>query len=534
MKNFDKVPMPEYKVITVRSNPNKIPYVYYFTKSFRNEKGQPDNKRIIIGRLSEEDNMLIPNRNYFEIYNLDITKKSNFDLSGLQRFGIFLLFNKITKDLKLDKILKYAFPKIHNKILNIVMYMLSSDKSMFYLDDWCEENYTYDNLIITSQQSSEIFKNINRNNKNVFFKKWIENNKKDEYLAFDVTSISSYSKNNELVEWGYNRDDEDLPQINIGTFYGEKSKLPIYYNNYSGSIVDKTYLPFMMQGTKDLNIKISKFVMDKGFYSEDNLKYMLEEGLKFIVCMSENKITKDFINKKGDEVKSSANYILNFKMYGHSYDFKLEGYKNKIHIFYDYDKLSLQENELYNTIDKYERELKILKELDKKAIKKYSKYFEINVGEVNSFSYKKDFEKIDQAHKLLGYFMCITNDLSLSSEEIITIYRQKDVVEKHFDNLKNYTDGKRSRTHYTDTFEGKLFINFISLIYKSQIEIKLKEYFIKNNSTVDKILIELSKIKKISVNGTNRLYQPLTRKQKDILELFGISDTDVNSMIKTL
>lgn len=62
MKDFNNVPMPDPKEVTVRNNPNKMPYFYYFTKSFRNEKGKPESKRISIGILSEEDNMPIPLR----------------------------------------------------------------------------------------------------------------------------------------------------------------------------------------------------------------------------------------------------------------------------------------------------------------------------------------------------------------------------------------------------------------------------------------------------------------------------------------
>ena len=36
------------------------------------------------------------------------------------------------------------------------------------------------------------------------------------FLLALTTSISSYSKENEMVEFGYNRDYEDLPQINLG------------------------------------------------------------------------------------------------------------------------------------------------------------------------------------------------------------------------------------------------------------------------------------------------------------------------------
>ena len=69
----------------------------------------------------------------------------------------------------------------------------------------------------------------------VFFNDWMKRRKNTEYLAYDVTSISSYGKNMENLEWGYNRDKEKLPQINMGMYFGEESGLPLYYRVYPGS-----------------------------------------------------------------------------------------------------------------------------------------------------------------------------------------------------------------------------------------------------------------------------------------------------------
>jgi len=47
--------------------------------------------------------------------------------------------------------------------------------------------------------------------------------------VFDITSLSSYSKGLELLEWGYNRDGEHLRQINFAVVIGRPSGLPIGY-----------------------------------------------------------------------------------------------------------------------------------------------------------------------------------------------------------------------------------------------------------------------------------------------------------------
>ena len=61
---------------------------------------------------------------------------------------------------------------------------------------------------------------------------------RNQYVALDITSISSYSELIESCEWGYNRDHEDLPQINLCMLFGEDVRLPLYQASYSGSISD--------------------------------------------------------------------------------------------------------------------------------------------------------------------------------------------------------------------------------------------------------------------------------------------------------
>ena len=57
-------------------------------------------------------------------------------------------------------------------------------------------------------------------------------------MALDITSISSYSRPIQSCKWGYNRDHEDLPQINLCALFGETVRLPVYQTSYHGSLKD--------------------------------------------------------------------------------------------------------------------------------------------------------------------------------------------------------------------------------------------------------------------------------------------------------
>lgn len=65
-----KVPLPEKRIIKEKRGDKT--YVFYVLKTFRNDKNQPTNKRVSIGRLDEKTGMLIPNDTFFKYYNCKI------------------------------------------------------------------------------------------------------------------------------------------------------------------------------------------------------------------------------------------------------------------------------------------------------------------------------------------------------------------------------------------------------------------------------------------------------------------------------
>ena len=113
---------------------------------------------------------------------------------------------------------------------------------------------------------SRLFSSIREEDTMLFLKDRLNKNKSDEYIAYDVTSISSYSKQIAELEWGYNRDKEKLPQINMGMYYGEETKLPLNYRVYPGSISDKAHLKYMVESSDRFNNNRLRYVMDEVFY----------------------------------------------------------------------------------------------------------------------------------------------------------------------------------------------------------------------------------------------------------------------------
>ena len=85
------------------------------------------------------------------------------------------------------------------------------------------------------------------------------------------------------MKYGYNRDDEKLPQINLAMLFGQKSKLPVCYKRMPGSITDVSTLKNFIKTLDYLNLSQLHLVMDRGFYSKTNIDELLEYKHKFTI-----------------------------------------------------------------------------------------------------------------------------------------------------------------------------------------------------------------------------------------------------------
>ena len=91
---------------------------------------------------------------------------------------------------------------------------------------------------MTSQRSSELFASITEEDKQHFFKLQGKRRSEKEYWAYDITSISSYSQCLRQVQYGKNKEDDRLAQLNLALVFGETSNLPFYYRKLAGNIPD--------------------------------------------------------------------------------------------------------------------------------------------------------------------------------------------------------------------------------------------------------------------------------------------------------
>jgi len=520
-----KVPMPESGVYTRHTG--RYHYVYKVLATFRNAKGQPTNKARSIGRFDPESGMLIPNENYFEIYQ-QTPNRPDFEVDSIVNFGDFYFMDHIAQEIGLARVLRNVFGEVGDEVLVLAIYLSLTGQALYRCEAWCRETLTGRERTITSQRCSRILESLSEPRRMDFFRAWVHARQQHEYLAYDVTSISSYSRGNDLVEYGYNRDKEKLPQVNLGMYYGEESKLPIFYCTYKGSIIDKSHLRYIMQYNERLGIKDVCFVMDRGFFSEDNVKDLAYKH-RFIMGLSNSLVlSKEMIARYGVQAMSSRYDIGLTGVKGLVIEDDRYGFRSKIHLFYANSKIADEERIFKEKLARWEDTLR-----EGKTVKDAEEYFIITDYGEGVRTVDRNHDAVDDKIRNLGYFLMMTTDMGKTPEDILDVYRRKDIIEKSFDELKNDLDMKRLRVHSEDATEGKMFIAFIGLILRTYVHNKLKDYLDANSPlSMPQIFDELRMIKTVKTKSGMLLHNPVTKRQRTILEQFGLGEESIAAALQ--
>jgi len=475
--------------------------------------------------------MLIPNDNYY-VHFAGHEVETLPCIDSVHSIGAAFLVGCLLTDLSVLDVLAESFGASKaDAIVTAGTYMACKGNVFEHVADWCETSALHETSL-TSQKASSLFSSITHAGRMCFFKQWIGSQKcQPKYLAYDVTSFSSYATGIAEAEWGYNRDRDKLPQINLGCYICEESGMPVFYVTYPGSIVDKSHLPYMMAYNADLGIEDIGFVMDMGFCSTANLNFMHSSNYRYIITADpRHKAPRAAIDEVRNGIVSMRNHI-SHNTYGRSVHGRFYGVRATMHIYYDPDKADHQHQDIYRTVESQDETLGQKQQITQREFKKYSTFFVIKRNKDGTFTYSRNYDKIDQASRNHGFFCLLTN-MNLQNSEILALYRRKDTIEKGFDELKNHGEQKRMHTHNSSTTEGKMFCAFISLIVISVMNKVIHNAKIKNIRSKGATFSEMDKIKVVTFEGGKRLMNPVTKTQRTILKAFEIDEERLKNMYK--
>jgi transposase len=519
-----------------------ITYAYESISHWDKEKKQSRAKRTLIGRVDEESGKIVPtrgsNRPKVQAVSSSIRRGPVPNTDTTRHFyGATYLLDAIGEKIGITADLKTCFPNTYKQILSIAYYLiLETDSPLSRFSKWSALHRHPYGKDISSQRSSELFASITEEERYRFFSLQAARRCEKEYWAYDITSISSYSECLKQVRYGLNKEDDHLAQINLALLFGQESNLPFYYRKLAGNISDVKTVRNMLADMDFLGLTKIHLVMDRGFYSTENINGLYREHHKFLIGAKLSlKFVKEELEKARGSLRQWTNYNENHDVFAAcvpvKWDYTQERpYKGDpveetrrmyLHFYYNGER-AVEEERRFST-----RLLGLQKELinnDRKPehAKLYEKYFQIQETPIRGIRVMPKQEAIDETKKNYGYFTLISNEVK-EPVKALNIYRNKDLVEKAFANLKERLSLRRLLVSSEQSLDGKMFVAFISLIYLSYIKKMMQDKELFGKYTLQGLLDQFDVIESFGRPGRNAILGEMTKQQQELYEDLGVS-----------
>ena len=528
-------------------------YVYKVIKSWRDDEGQHHQKKCI-GKLkvdAEGVRCLIPNDSYYKENKLDPPTNAMVKGSGKPRresteevyceypdgsrvgFGLGIACFSTAASSGLYECLERVFgTDTATAMISLGTFYLSGPRGLTALEYFTATQMCFTNHVLTSQDASRVFGDITAKDRDDFFKLWIAKAEKhrngDEYVCYDVTSISSYSDSLAEISFGYNRDHEQLRQVNVGMFTTCKDGIPLGYTDYNGSINDFTNFPYVLDWANSVGLS-GRFilVMDGIFSEKETVDFSVYSGYDLIVgtpiehCPGVKRQLLEW-RRSGTATPFFSGYESVIESDETSFDInstagRLMMYRADVTAMGDRAGLVSTTNNIKKALDGRD------KSRNPPTDKKTTAYFDISVNDDGSWDYVPNDARLQDALKLCGCFALFVTSPTVNCEEALRLYRSKDVVEKAFGELKNDILGERMLCHSEETWKGKMFVMFVALVLRRFLMKKLRTWIKEHRSSLEAVLIMLRDIQCRKAGSRWVLAKAFTKEQKELISVLGLN-----------
>lgn len=500
-------------------------YVYQVESYWDREKQQARQKRTYLGR-KDEGTGAITN-----------TQKMRLPKHSRSFGGVYLL-KKVIEETKLSLLLQKSFPLTYEKCLYLTMFKLLTAEPYYLYPCWAEDTVLPERARMDQQRISELLIELGENEAGVeqFFAEWITLHQGNKAIMFDITSISSYAEHNPLLERGYNRDGEDLEQVNLGIVSQEMSSslsVPLAYRLYAGSLNDVSTLKNILELVAHYQLQLSVCVLDRGFYSQENIKSLHAKRLHFIVPWPfSTSLARHAISPTLGASQNSLSFKQ--KIYFHmEKPVSLNGVRCRMHVFLDKEKHAREETKLLSQLyaleeafahKKFRSELLAMRYIEE-TLRSKKPFFQLS-RHGKTYALERNATAIDTELSRFGGFILLTNNAALDRRHVLELYRQKDGAEKIFQVFKTDLREKRSRAKSAASMKGRLFISFLALIVMAKISHTMQHHRLFSQFSKQELFKTISALKVFTLANKHSLLAEVTKKQKRIFAAFGITKLD--------
>ena len=323
-----------------------------------------------------------------------------------------------------------------------------------------------------------------------FFKERCSLLEGNDAIAYDSTTVSTYSENQIDARYGFNKSHDGLKTIKLLTLYSINSRQPIAFTKQPGNLPDVTAIENALNQLGVLGVTDAEIVTDNGYYSEPNLSEMLQRGFDFVTLVKTSlKWVRPEIDKHMEEL-STIHSVCPFDISTHGITVMLmhefekvrkyashktgaekgstETFTRRIYLHIYFNATRQSEDRVAFENDLYELKTLIeggtpINELPESSQNKVKKYMKLRTwGDKTTATFKD--KACQDAYKYHGYF-CIVSNKEKDCFEALRKYRSRETIESFFESDKQRADGTRTRVWGSDTLRGRMFVQFVTLCY---------------------------------------------------------------------
>lgn len=309
-------------------------------------------------------------------------------------------------------------------------------------------------------------------------------------LAYDSTTISTYSKNLPEARRGFNKAGDGLDTIKLLTLYSIETRQPVAFTKQPGNLPDVVTIENALRQLEALNLNHAEIITDNGYYSESNLSEMLHARFDFITLAKTSiKWVRKELDAHRDELRNISSAcpfdpnthgitIMLMHDFTHTRKYasrsknipkgKEETFRRRIYLHLFFHPFRRVEQDA--AFDKDLLGLKTLleegtavEELADNAQEKVKHYLTVrHYGSKVTVVFNE--KAIAERKAYHGYFALVSNS-EKETFECLRKYRRRETIEFFFELGKQRTDGARTRVWSTDVLRGRMFVQFVSLCY---------------------------------------------------------------------
>ncbi len=395
--------------------------------------------------------------------------------------------------------LQEFFPDLWREIFTVAVIRLIQDRALKRCSSHYETSILsaiWPGLALSPASLSRLLKQLGKDRKSIKHYLRSFRREEDRFMLVDGHRLLSASRCLDAAEAGYDSKCRYKPQINLIYMFslGTGIGYPEYYKQYSGSITDVTAISDLLKesGGKEGQCTL---VADKGFGSSDNFDLIVESNMKYLIPLKRGNL-----EVRGKVPRSQFDYEQGFTYHGRSiFAQQIDCSDYTVHLFFDPYLLAKESADLLARHERKNHAVETKRE--KELARRKRGNGKLTDGQLYDLV-PLELSEILAAKTEMGTISIRTNRCELNSQQVYSIYKQRQAVEQFFKTFDCTLEFNASYMQDDYCLEGWLFLNHLSMTMAIEAMDSIASIGKTQEISLDDLIQGLRKIKATRIDGT--------------------------------